>query len=851
MKKTKFLFLLFIFNVLCSIFNELRAQDAFYIYRNDGQFDGFFYDEVVRMGYSKLGLDSIEYDAYVVQEIETEDSLYRIPLAAIDSVGFQQPEIRLNPKFRNLDEMKLTQFVTRTYSDPNRSYIELYIPDLSELRPGDSYWWEDFEPWEPEEGDVIGGFDESVFGEGGYCMKVSHVVNFGSGHYILDTQPIEGYGDVFDQFITIERLYVDKAGNVRRRIAGCNEDGTPNRARKFAESGKSEEKLIDFSSNISREWEPKEGVNIDLGADISMSLGLRVTYNCSWSRIYVKFEVPADFSLTPKVTVKASTSFEGTVGGLPKFLKSIKFPMQIPIFQTLPLPEFVIRGGGTLSASVSFPSVGFGVQQNLVFDSNVGGGQYWWSKSTTGSDADPSVVDIGKGEVALEGFIQAALKLSANIETCDWFSNLFFCHVGLDLYVGPKIDGTFSLSTDMFDGISPNSSIPYYTFKNSGVSITGLSCDLEAKGMLGYLFKDKEERSFLSASLPLFKTSFNMIPSFDSFKVQGLPSSLRDNGSIKATFKTSGRTFLPTYLGIAYTGGKEVEYAYSSHFFDSPEKETTVTVGRLYPGAYTVKPYFKTFGFEYRADPKDEKDTTVYVMPTTITHARVRLGIPTKRSGRQWGYESKWDISDGSNRTEYDDPLDGESGVDIDYSFIVSSSCSNGRYIITGEQDSNPDKYSQEQLRLRLVIDASEGTPPKVTEVSLTRKSQSNESHSSGSASDGFSFRSSDNYNYEYSVSLNNVSIPITGFSVGETEVITAPDGSMPTYGYIMGSRYNDAAGKCTYSSKYSYYQFYERRDYDRYSETLLEKVTVEKNKEYTEKYNQEGQYGAIIYLGY
>ena len=35
----------------------LQAQDAFYIYRNDGNFDGFFYDQVKRMGVSKIDLE--------------------------------------------------------------------------------------------------------------------------------------------------------------------------------------------------------------------------------------------------------------------------------------------------------------------------------------------------------------------------------------------------------------------------------------------------------------------------------------------------------------------------------------------------------------------------------------------------------------------------------------------------------------------------------------------------------------------------------------------------------------------------------------------------------------------------
>ena len=79
--------------LLLAGFASLQAQEAFYIYRNDGEFNGFFYDDVKSMRLSKTDLDLTERDEYVVQEIETEDTIYRIPLCAIDSIGFQQPEI--------------------------------------------------------------------------------------------------------------------------------------------------------------------------------------------------------------------------------------------------------------------------------------------------------------------------------------------------------------------------------------------------------------------------------------------------------------------------------------------------------------------------------------------------------------------------------------------------------------------------------------------------------------------------------------------------------------------------------------------------------------------------------------
>lgn len=71
--------------------------DAFYIYRNDGQFNAFFRDEVDSIAYSYYDADSVYYNDIVTQVIYTPDSIYRIPLAAIDSVGFVTPETKVNP----------------------------------------------------------------------------------------------------------------------------------------------------------------------------------------------------------------------------------------------------------------------------------------------------------------------------------------------------------------------------------------------------------------------------------------------------------------------------------------------------------------------------------------------------------------------------------------------------------------------------------------------------------------------------------------------------------------------------------------------------------------------------------
>ena len=93
-------------------------QDALYIFRNDGGFDFFFYGDIDRICYSKIDTLGVEQPDYVVQEVWALDTIYRIPLTAIDSVAFVTPENKLWPDVFCPDDR-----------------IANYIID------GDSIWW--------------------------------------------------------------------------------------------------------------------------------------------------------------------------------------------------------------------------------------------------------------------------------------------------------------------------------------------------------------------------------------------------------------------------------------------------------------------------------------------------------------------------------------------------------------------------------------------------------------------------------------------------------------------------------------------------------------------------------------
>lgn len=69
---------------ICTI---LSQNNAMYIYRNNGQINAFLKSDVDSIKYSHTGLDNLVHHEYMIQEVWTRDSVYKIPLSEIDSVS--------------------------------------------------------------------------------------------------------------------------------------------------------------------------------------------------------------------------------------------------------------------------------------------------------------------------------------------------------------------------------------------------------------------------------------------------------------------------------------------------------------------------------------------------------------------------------------------------------------------------------------------------------------------------------------------------------------------------------------------------------------------------------------------
>lgn len=458
------------------------AQEAFYIYRNDGDFNGFFYDEVVEMRYSKLALDSTEREQYVTYEVVLADTTYRIPLAAIDSIGFQQPEIKFNPRVKWMEQEGLCPYVIAA------SEYGVTFKDL----PTDLI---------PQIGDILIGLPtdsiaKTIYNEGSFSCIIDDLYKDGDFTYISG-HPIEQLSDVFEQYITVEQIGVTKEGQVIRRIAGCTPEGFP-RAKIKQVSGDAELNLIDFESTITRSWNPTDNSAIELSAQIGLVVKFRAAFNVTWTRFMASLSQDMVIKTKPALAMSVSQGFEFDSGELLP-CDEILFPAACPIFGINPIPSLFLRGEGKLEAKLNMPQVRLGIGQHYTIDSNS------WFPVELGLHLVPDenkevpadMLDLS-GQVTLSGYVQTGVKFSGDIFTASWIKKIFRFALGTYLYAGPKVSGEVNVSADIptEEGQEWAPRDTYGTLGQSQLNVALLSLDLEAKGHFSVFSKEGEKKFF-------------------------------------------------------------------------------------------------------------------------------------------------------------------------------------------------------------------------------------------------------------------------------------------------------------------------------------------------------------------
>ena len=563
----KVVLLLAIFNVQLSFLNSLQAQvieegEAFYIYRNDGDFDGFFYDQIQEMRYSKLDVDSVEQAEYVTYEVVTADSIYRIPLAAIDSIGFVQPDAILNENFIDLDVKQ-----TRGSLYDGNPYLKDFTLDSEPLNVSTptTFTTMEVEPSETVfyfysgkcnewggnlEDEYVAGKDlrsleaGSVFRltlpsndyhpEKVVVMKVLNVEpkdfplllpdqirDTGNGYayytttyryYVLTCEPIDDIGLVFEQLIGVEEVGVDSHGNAHRRVAGLQ--NVKQRRRIEGNRGLT---LVDISKSFGIDFPLNDAgdLKLKLAINLNWQTKMQVVYNIGLKRgLYTKMTIKnaAEANFTVQVDAEMRSYLEKNV--LPAV--SVKFPAALPLFEVRPSPGAFTRVEGHLQINLGSPKYGFSNTTTITIDTKKDF-KHMISATNTPSTTKPGAEDNGWTlEWAINGLVQTGVWFPIKLYTNSWAKNFVELSIGTDLYIGPKLSANLSL--DVFTDPANKQSDIYDALKGTQLSLTPVCVYAKTNANLSVRGEKGELTLIDGPEMDFEKRMLNLFPEFEKLE---------------------------------------------------------------------------------------------------------------------------------------------------------------------------------------------------------------------------------------------------------------------------------------------------------------------------------------------
>ena len=458
----------------------MNAQEAFYIYRNDGKFNGFFYEEVQSIEYSKIDLEGIEHPEYVVEEILTEDSLYRIPLAVIDSVSFVQPEIIYNVKLRRMDEEGMMNYFLS--ADGLKLTFSNEMPAI--LRP--------------RKDDVIVSFDFEKF-EDGFGGRVSSTDSDAAGNFVVYCDSLHDVSDVFEQLILVEDIVADDEGNLVK-VRG------PHRI-----EGRKEGNLFSFNLNLHADFPRTEKFLITGGVNVGGGISCTSVYKITRSETFMECTLKSEFNLN------FNLGFDLTLGDTEPMkccetdLPNARFPSFLPIFKAGVKCAFFLRAQAHFAGSISYGPIKKVVAYTFSYNSETdqfdGGAA---DEDTGGYTAEEAKFNAS---VELNGTVHMGIYFSPNVGTISFFGS----HAGvkLDCFLGPKLTGNLTL-----DAGSALDWDLYNTVKDSKVSISLLSFDYEFKGVRKFWNSAQKEVTFFDGSFSFMNFDWYIFPEFSEPKTE-------------------------------------------------------------------------------------------------------------------------------------------------------------------------------------------------------------------------------------------------------------------------------------------------------------------------------------------
>ena len=597
-------------------FMPVVAQDsrqyAIFNYRNDGSFNAFLNEEIDSISYSCIDTLGIEHDEVVVQEVWTPDSLYRIPIEAIDSLAFRAPA----PKMRD------NLFYIRDYHISHTLSLEDLTIYFNGTINNDSL---------PSVGQVVLCLlDEQPFDEG-FAGRVMEVNRLGDRIEVVCAQASPC--DVFERLVLVGMAVSDlneyeSKMKVRRRSdssMGIEEIELPE---KWKEELKVE--FLDLLSITSKKptvrykyYSDISAFNFYIGGDIWIDhpdLTYKVTFD--WDKIS---KLGKEYDEVKEIwnLFKEGNYDAIRLGEKEKNLEEKQWEKKIPIpFQAGPFdcvfeigammkPEAVNLKANWEMKTSAFHHMGFFVQgHNPLAPSAVGIDEDWKKEGANNWSQRPCT--SFKAEVDIEGSL--AFGVFARLKASLLTKHLLRASVGAEAGLKLSYTGAFTLTDSDCD--VPN---VYGLLKdtNVGAKLYG-KVKAEAGALPFNLINLQGELEY-----PFWESKFYLFPHFTE---PTLTTSLgeysrKDNEMFTTSVSKDLFPLLTCYPGLAFysdAGNSKWDYREALYLDDIPYKfESDVSLlneieysayeAKLNPGeTYRCYPVFKMFGHVWKAGPYKE-----------------------------------------------------------------------------------------------------------------------------------------------------------------------------------------------------------------------------------------------------
>ena len=558
------------------------AQQVFYIYRNDGIIHTFFTANIDSMTCSTMDIDSIEHGEFVVQEVYTSDSVYRIPMETIDSVSFVTPETKYRPGVKVL-EGDLKEYIVSRDSLTLLFRMDTPVGVL------------------PVVGDkLVSTVSDDVLG-GAFVGQVEHVVQQNNGIEVICV-PVD-LMEVFEYYYGIMQKEKDQESQVQ--VKGLTDGFYASGMRRLSPGKLSYDWFSNLGWQASYSFDDNLSLNINT-ARATMSITPIVDYNAC-------LIVNKDYGVNVSVTAIGNYTMEELLA----LSGSISYEEEVKLFETaISIPEALVDlyfEFGVFSNMATKISLDQSLKQEYRH-------VFHWEWSSKGHSSLKKInqwlplSNTREGKVALEGewSVGAYGKIGfAFIAT----SSLDIAEIGLRGDGGLSCEGKYVPYKSDFDHARTSTEL-YNKLKDTELS-TYWYYGLSAEANLFKWSVSHEIPNFLN--IPLNRkeriASVRSVPLFSGTKLEW-----EGDGVYSATAKAIG-TVSKTDVGFALINQKNEEdatYTYSAWGYQGEQADLSALFFNMSrSGDYKLYPLAKFMDMELIAEPSavDESIPEVITLP--------------------------------------------------------------------------------------------------------------------------------------------------------------------------------------------------------------------------------------------